>query len=108
MPADVIVAAAPRNPQRPPHRVGRPKPAVIRIIDPTSIVVGRPRRQLVAGPVRTVIGPHPIAVAVGPPTRQYIRRIPASSVRWAVDPIAALRQRPIKHADLKAHADAGG
>ena len=41
-------AAAPRHPRRPPHRVGRPKPAILRIINPAPVVVTRPRPRLLA------------------------------------------------------------
>src|SRR5207302_4242953 len=66
-PANIISAAPPRDPSRPPFIAGNPAPAVIFEPDPATIVIGRPTEIFIRYPGPADIGVGPIAIRVRSP-----------------------------------------
>src|SRR2546427_3439899 len=90
-PPDLVPAVAPINPGRRPLDVWNPDPTIVRVINPSSVVVTRPGPWVIADPVPTAIGPFPMTVAIGPPPRFNTRGMPTTAVGGDIHPCAVRR-----------------
>ena len=87
-PADMPLAAPPRNPRRAPFGAWDPDPANPIHTGPATIVINRPRVRLVGIPRPTSVRIKPATVVVWPPVSIHIARLPDIAVVTDFAPVA--------------------
>jgi hypothetical protein len=95
-PAAITTAITPSDPSRRPFDPGNPQPPMPGIVDPTSIVVTRPGPRLIARPIPSAVGPHPMANRIGAPLDRHTGGTPAPPVGAKLDPRPMRCQRSFK------------
>jgi len=95
-PSDITATLAPANPGRFPLGARNPAPSIIRIINPSTIVIARPCPRFITLPIPATVGPNPSAVAVWPPFSADASRVPASSVSAEFHPGAICGKWSVK------------
>ncbi len=99
-PADVVVARLPVDPGRSPLVAGDPAPAVVGVVIPAAVVIGRPAEGLVRDPGPAEVGPHPVARLVGAPRCGDSPRPPDPAVPRALDPVSVGGKVVVEEADV--------